>query len=233
MRRGHAQRPGRAQPSRPATPRRALVLAGLLAPIAAGCTLLAPASNRTYHELRDLAPEPPATPRAQPGRSGPVLLVAVHQSSALYESSGIVYSRGDAGQSYYQLAFWTERPPRRLGLLAQRRLAAAAAANGLGIADAALDTSGVRGDWILGLRLAQLHHDTTSQPHRALIVVEADLLDWNERRMLDRAVFSATEALASEDVLSAVAAMNRGLTTVLDRIEEWLAARTGAGRDPR
>ena len=56
-----------------------------------------------------------------------------------------------------------------------------------------------------------------------MIVVEADLLDWNERRMLDRTVFSATEALAAEDVQDAVAAVNRGLTSVLDRIEDWVA----------
>ena len=200
---------------------------------AGGCTLLPSADGRTYHELRDLAPQPPSPPPARNDRQRPVLLVAVHPSSALYESSGIVYSRGDAGQAYYQFASWTERPTRRLGLLVQRRLAASAAAGKLDIADAALDTSGVRGDWILGLRLAELQHDTATQPHRAVIVVEADLLDWNERRMLDRTVFSATEALAAEDVQAAVAAMNRGLTIVLDRIEDWVARRAGGGRDPR
>ncbi len=214
-------------------PRRVLAVGGLLGMLAAGgCTLLPSAGSRSYHELRDLAPLPSASQRRHV-RTGPVLLIAVNQSSALYESSGIVYSRGEAGLSYYQLASWTERPARRLGLLVQRRLSASAAAGGLGIADAALDTSGIRGDWILGLRLAQLHHDTTTQPHRAVIVVEADLLDWNERRILDRTVFSATEPLATEDVQSAVAAMNRGLTAVLDRIEGWVAARAGSRRDPR
>ncbi len=221
----------------PASARRAMLagyLPGLLAAFTmGGCTLLPAASSRTYHELRDLAPQPPSAPQPRSERPGPVLLVAVHQSSALYESSGIVYSRGDAGDSYYQLASWSERPTRRLGLLVQRRLAAAAAAGELGIADAALDTSGVRGDWILGLRLAQLHHDTTTQPHRAVIVVEADLLDWKERRTLDRTVFSATEPLATVDVQAAVAAMNQALTATLDRIEDWVAARTGDRRDPR
>lgn len=221
-------------PARAASLRRVLVAGGLLGLLAiGGCSLLPPADSRTYHELRDLAPQPPSPPKARNDRQRPVLLVAVHPSSALYESSGIVYSRGDAGQAYYQFASWTERPTRRLGLLVQRRLAASAAAGELGIADAALDTSGVRGDWILGLRLAELQHDTATQPHRAVIVVEADLLDWNERRMLDRTVFSTTEALAAEDVQAAVAAMNRGLTTVLDRIEDWVARRAGAGRDPR
>src|SRR5690606_38880192 len=140
------------RPVRRPTLRRSLVASGLLAGLAAGCTLL-PANSRTYYELRDLAARPPAAPRARHGRPGPVLLVAAHPSSALYESSGIVYSRGDAGHAYYQYASWTERPSRQAALLAQRRLAASAAAGRLAIADAAMDTSGVRGDWLLGLRL--------------------------------------------------------------------------------
>lgn len=206
------------------------LLAGALA--AGGCTLVPPAGSRTYHELRDLAqsrPAPSPTPR---DRTGPVVLVAVHQASALYEGTGIVYSRGEAGQSYYQLASWTERPSRRLGLLVQRRLAAAAAAGDLTIGDAALDTSGVRGDWILGLRLAQLHHDTTTRPNRAVVVVEADLLDWRQRRMIDRTVFSATSDLASEDAPAAVAAMNQALTRVLGDIERWVGERTGTVANP-
>lgn len=229
-----AARPdAQSRPTGQASRRRALVVGGLLGALAAsGCSVL-PAGGRTYFELRDLTPQPPAPPRPKAGRPGPVLLVAVHQSSALYEGSGIVYSRGESGQATYQYASWTERPTRRLSLLAQRRLAAAAAAGRLGIADAALDTSGVRGDWILGLRLAQLYHDTTTQPHRAVVVVEADLLEWNKRRVLDRTVLATTEALAAEDAQSAVAAMNRGLTAVLDQLEDWVAERSGAGRDPR
>ncbi len=213
--------------------RRTLLAGGLLGGLAAGgCTLL-PATSRSYYELRDLAAQPPAAPQTRRDRPGRVLLVAVHPSSALYESSGIVYSRGDAGHSYYQYASWTERPSRRIALLAQRRLAGSAAAGRLALADAAMDTSGVRGDWLLGLRLLELRHDTATVPHSAAIVVEADLLDWNERRMLDRTVFGATESLSSEDAAGAVAALNRGLTAVLDRIEAWVAGHTGARPDPR
>src|SRR5690606_24983471 len=114
--------PMRRRRARPSAPLRRVLVGGcLLGMVAAGgCTLLPSAGSRTYHELRDLAPQPVSAPRPRGKRAGPVVLVAVHQSSALYESSGIVYSRGDAGQAYYQLASWTERPSRRLGLLVQR-----------------------------------------------------------------------------------------------------------------
>jgi ABC-type uncharacterized transport system auxiliary subunit len=225
------RRSGSAFLPRPPGRRHALLCGVALGALAAaGCGTFLPSGSRTYYELRDLAPERSSTP-APPGDAagrGLVMLVSVHQSSTLYESTGIVFTRDDGGRAYYQLASWSERPTRRLGLIVQRRLAQSAAAGEIGLADVALDTSGVRGDWLLGLRLADLYHETTTQPDRAVLTVEVDLLDWNERRMLDRAVFSATVDLAAENADSAVAAMNRAMTTVLDRIEAWVGERARA-----
>ena len=220
--------------------RAGILLAAAIA--AAGCTSLLPNQAKTYYLLQDLhdGQQSESSPPHSPLRSGarpamattagnpaaskaaPVVLISVNPASTLYESAGIVFSRGPGQLAFYQFATWSERPSRRLGLMVERRLVEAVA-DGAPLSGAALDTSGVRGDWILGVRLVDLYHDTTTTPHRAVVTVEAELVDWERRRMLDRAVFSATTDLRAEHVQAAVAAMNQGVTAALDQLAEWLA----------
>ena len=149
------------------------------------------------------------------------MLISVNPASTLYEGAGIVFSRGPLERAYYQFASWSERPSRRLGLMVEHRLVKAVA-NGAPLSSVALDTSGVRGDWLLGVRLVDLYHDTSTQPHRAVVTVEFELIDWERRRMIERTVFSATNPLRAEDAESAVIAMNHGMMSVLDQLEEWI-----------
>lgn len=177
------------------------------------------------------APAPPPAPPAPPA-----MLISINPASTLYESAGIVFSRGPVERAYYQLGSWSERPSRRLGLMIEQRLVKAIAA-GLPLSTVALDTSGVRGDWLLGVRLTELYHDTTTQPDRAVVTVEVELVDWNKRHMLDRAIFSTTAPLQTEQIDGAVSALNEGLTRVLDQLEQWLDAKASSQRsfthDPR
>ncbi len=183
------------------------------------------------------APAPVATPTTAPAPPAlPAMLISINPASTLYESAGIVFSRGPVERAYYQLGSWSERPSRRLGLMIEQRLVKAVAA-GLPLSTVALDTSGVRGDWLLGVRLTELYHDTTTQPDRAVVTVEVELVDWNKRHMLDRAIFSATAPLQTEQIDGAVSALNEGLTRVLDQLEQWLDAKARSQRsfthDPR
>lgn len=203
----------------------ALLLAIALA--ASGCGTLAPNPAKSYFVLQDLSQAPAVpTPRQvtaapRPERA-PVVLVSVNPSSTLYESAGIVFSRGPGERAYYQFATWSERPSRRLGLLVERRLVGAIA-SGVPLGGAALDTSGVRGDWLLGVRLVELYHDTLQRPHRAVVTLEVELVDWERRTLLDRATFHATAPLVAEEVEAAVTAMNQGVTAVLDDLNRWVA----------
>lgn len=179
-------------------------------------------------------PAKPAGARTQAPLQLPMILVSVNPASALYESAGIVYSRAAGERTYYQFATWTERPSARLGLMVERRLLEAIA-QGAPLSGAALDTSGVRGDWMLGIRLIDLYHDTTTTPHRAVVSLQVELIDWQRRRILDRALFSVTPALRGNEAQAAVAAINQAMTSVLDQLSGWIerkaneAAVPGAG----
>ena len=59
---------------------------------------------------------------------------------------------------------------------------------------------------------------------RAVIVVEADLLDWKERRMLDRTVFSATEPLATVLWVLWFVVAARAIWRLLEWHNEWFVA---------
>ena len=231
-------RPGQrpAGSTRRRTIRAVLMAAVFLGTIAAGgCGSLMSNHAKTHFILQDLRHEQRAIPQLKPvlqPAPGPTVLISVNPASALYESTGIVFSRSPAERAYYQLASWSERPSRRLGLMVERRLVKASG-DGAPLSSVALDTSGIRGDWLLGVRLIDLYHDTSTQPHRAVVTVELELIDWHRRLMIDRASFSATPPLHAEDADAAVNAMSQGVTSVIDQVEDWIERKALEAAAPR
>jgi ABC-type uncharacterized transport system auxiliary subunit len=171
-----------------------------------------------YHALLDAGA--PAAP-AGTARIDKVLLVAAAPAPTLYDTERMVFSADGAGRSYFQLGFWTDRPGRRIALLAQEHLARTQ-----GFRDVALASSGLRGDLMLTLRLDALYLDDAAQPAQARLTLGAELIDWRNRRPLGRQRFEQAQPAVTRDAAGFAAASSRALGALLADIAAWTA--TGA-----
>lgn len=186
----------------------------------AGCVGQGSVPPVTHYVMADLSPAP-AVAGAGPGVG--VLAVAGGNDDAFYDGDNLVFSREPGRRGVYQFAAWTDRPSRRLAALAERRLDARgrfAAVSGI--------TAGVRADLVLNINLSALYHDLVAKPSAAQVEVIAELVDWRSRTLLGRRSFTVAVPVASDNAGGAVAAMNRGITDVLDAMVPW-AEKTAAG----
>ena len=183
----------------------------------------------------------PAPDRA-PSAPRPRLLLSALSAGALYESTGIVYARTKDQRAYYQYANWAERPSNRLVTLLDVRLnerLRARPPESRDFAWVAVDTSGLSGDWLLGLRIRSFHHDATGPRDHAVVEVDAELLDWQARALLARQVFRVSRPMPASTVTAAVAGLSEATSEVLDQIVAWLESRLppapapAAGNRPR
>ncbi len=195
-------------------------LAGLAA-LLAGCTTPGSVPPVKYFVMSDLAPAQPlaVTPLPQ------VLAVAGGNEDAFYDGDSLVFSREAGQRGLYQFAAWTDRPSRRLATLAERRLETRgrfAAVSGA--------TAGVNADLVLNLNLVALYHDLTVKPAVARVEAIAELVDWRSRSLLGRRGFAIAVPVAAENAPGAVAAMNRGITSILDALVPWVEDSAAARR---
>ena len=219
-----------------------------------GCTLFPASPGRAWYQLEDAraaargqgseatattakrkGAETPDTANAAPSGavSGLTLVLTPLQANALYDGTGIVHGRATGLRSTYQYANWTERPSRRLVELLDARLNARDA-DLRRFATVATEASGVKADWVLGLRIVEFFHDTSSDPDRAIVDIDAELVDWRSKSLIDRRRFRIEQPLPSEDVEGAVDALGRASSTLLDRLVAWLDAKAArSASDPR
>lgn len=220
----------------------------------AGCgSLLAPGQPTVWYQLEDrpsasassgpvghpAAPARPGGPgastEAAPTTTPPRLMLSALGAGALYESTGIVYGRSPGQRAYYQYANWAERPSSRLVALLDGRLndrLRREPPESRDFAWVALDTSGLVGDWLLGLRVREFYHDASGPRERAVVEVDAELLDWQARTLLARHRFRAEAPLAASTVTEAVAGLSVATSSVLDQLADWLDALTPARGAP-
>lgn len=177
--------------------------------------------------------EPPATatttttvPTARPR-----LMLSPLQSGALYESTGIVFGRSADMRAYYQYANWAERPTTRLVNLLDARLNARLRdqpPEARQFAWVAQDTSGLIGDWLLGLRIRDFFHDASTGRDRAVVHIDVELINWQAKSLLARREFRIEEVMAGSNATAAVAALSSATSRLLDQIADWLATEAPA-----
>ena len=190
----------------------AAALAGLA--LLAGCLSLQDVPPREYYVLDDLAKTGASGPPAPAGR---VLLVSVASASPFYDTQNLVFSRAPGQRAYYQFAGWTERPGRRLTDLLMRRLEARG-----GFRSVAVTTAGVKGDFVLSIRLEEFYHDLSASAGSVRIEVSAELVDYAGRTIVAQRRFAQSAPAAGENAQAAVAAFNRAATALLDEISAWV-----------
>jgi ABC-type uncharacterized transport system auxiliary subunit len=186
----------------------------------------APATSTSAPAAAATPAPAPAGSRGTPGvaQALPRLMLSALEAGPLYDSTGIVYGSGGT-RSYYLYANWSERPSRRLVSLIDARLNArmrAQAPSDRRFGWVALDTSGLAGDWLLGLRIKEFYHDTSPARDRAVLVVDAELLDWGAKTPIGRRLFRTEQPIDAENVGGAVAALSTATSRTIDEIVAWL-----------
>jgi ABC-type uncharacterized transport system auxiliary subunit len=91
-----------------------------------------------------------------------------------------------------------------------------------------LSTAGVRGDRLLTLRLDELYLDDSVSPGQMRLVFSAELIDWSQRQLLARRMFSHSVPVATRDAPGAALSASRALTALLGELQAW-ALRPPAG----
>jgi cholesterol transport system auxiliary component len=190
-----------------------LTAAGAMAAALAGCLSFGQQAPQRYYVLD--APGASTADRFAPRPSA--LLVAPATASSFYETQEIVYSRAPGVRAYYQYHSWTERPSRRITELVVTRLERAGQ-----FKTVAPMLSGVRGDLVLSLHLAELYHDAVDAPGRVRVVLAAELLDPARRTLLARRTFEQSAPAATYDAPGAVSAFNQAVSAVLDEMTAWI-----------
>ncbi len=181
--------------------------------VLAGCTSLGPQETRRHYVLEAGAG---AAGTAASARAT-TLLVTPATVSGFYESPDIVYSRAPGQRAYYQFHAWTERPGRRFTELLVARLERARSFRAVATA-----VSGVRGDVILGVHLAEFYHDASSAPGNVRVAVTAELTDPLRRVLLARRSFERTVPAPTHDAPGAVQAFGVAVTGILDDLAAWV-----------
>ncbi len=169
----------------------------------------------SWYTLNDLRPA--AKPAVAPPQVDKVLLIAQSDANPFYDSTQLAFARSDSARGYYQYAAWTERPPKRLATLIERRLAARGQFSAV-----ANNTAGIRGDMLLNLALDEIYHDTSVTPQQARIVMQASLIDVPSRSLIARRTFVETAPVDDPDAVSAVAALNAAATALTDHLTQWV-----------
>lgn len=203
------------------------VLGGLSA---CGNPLKNSAPRSEYFVLRDLGPAaaPSATPAAASTVSSVVaapalaagtprvLMIAAGPTPTLFDSERMVFSPDGVSRAYYHFANWSERPARSLVQLTEARLAQDPAWKSV-----VSTVAGVRGDLLLTLKIDDLTHDDSKQPGTVRFAVTAELLDWRQRRLVQRRPFERNVSVEARNAAGAAAAANRAVTLLLDDLAAW------------
>lgn len=191
-----------------------LAMAGAMAGALAGCMSFGQQAPQRFYVLD--APAAGSTAAGSAPRPS-TLLVAPATAATFYETQDIVYSRAPGVRAYYQYHSWTERPSRRITELVVARLERAGQFKTVAPA-----LSGVRGDLVLNLHLAELYHDAADAPGSARIELAAELIDPARRTLLARRTFERAAPAATHDAPGAVRALSQALAAILDDIAAWL-----------
>ena len=174
--------------------------------------------TQVWYELKDLHPQEPGNVRPQRDSSkAHTLLIGPVESTAFCDGNMLAFSADGKSRAYYQFASWTDRPAKRLGVLAEKRLA-----GGTTFASVAQSTAGIRGDLMLNLTLEECVHDASSLPGEAQLTFTAELIDWRSRTLIARRTFAGHAAVSQANAIAAVNGMSQALTEQLDALSAWI-----------
>jgi len=170
------------------------------------------------------APELPRGVR-QEVQEGPVLSVSRPQAAAGYATRRMAYLEQDFRIDYFARNAWADAPAEMLRPLLLTALNAS-----YGFRTVIEDAHGVDSDLRLDILVVRLHQDFRARPSRASLVLRAQLVDLQVRRVLATRRFEGEEPAPSEDAYGGVVAINRILARLLGEVAAFAAEVAGSRR---
>jgi cholesterol transport system auxiliary component len=158
--------------------------------------------------------------KAQDPRTRPLahrLVIFPMPAGTTAESYSLLYSKAPQARAAYQFAGWTERPSQRLAQMLIDRLVARNSFESV-----ALLGRGIGGDLQLNLIVAEIYHDAASLPGSGRVVISAELVERESRRLLARESFSTQAPVDSNTAAGAVRALSAASGQALDQLVPWL-----------
>lgn len=191
-----------------------LLLALCVAALIGGCISVGLGGEGTalaQYRLEDMSPKVQA-------RATPIdrrLLISTLPSETIGDTYSMAYTRAAQQRQFYQFASWTDRPSARIVQLLSERIEAR------GVFDSVSRLGGgIGGGLTLNIGVNEFVHDVRTSTAR--IEVTAELIERRGRDLVERKRFTASAPVAEENAPSAVAALSRALTTLLDQLVPWL-----------
>ena len=81
---------------------------------------------------------------------------------------------------------------------------------------------GVRGEWLLSVRLDEIYHDAHSAPGLARLAMTVELIDLKDRSVVARRTLTASIDAPSHDAAGAVTALREALVVAVDELVDWV-----------
>ncbi|MGA7801408.1 MAG: ABC-type transport auxiliary lipoprotein family protein [Gammaproteobacteria bacterium] len=169
-------------------------------------------TNLSRYQLEYHAAPGPVT--ANP--AGPVLLVAVPQVAAAFNTSRMAYVTRRYGIQYFARSQWVDTPA---NMLAPLMVSALESSGRFGAVMRQPATMPVR--LRLDTMLIRLQQDFTVQPSRVELTLRARLTDLAGQRVLATRVFAVSQPAAKDDPYGGVAAANEAVQTLLKELTRF------------
>ena len=189
--------------------------AAVFALLLSACASTTSDTPHRYYTLEP-APAPTTVAQGQATRDG-VLLVAPVAAAPFYHGHDIAFSVVEGTRGRYQFSSWTQSPASTLST-----------AIASGLTDAHLFRSvtapgpGVRGQWLLNVRLDEIYHDARQAPGVARLAMTVELIDLKDRTVVGRHTMTAAVDAPSHDAAGAVVGMRQALGAAVDELVEWV-----------
>ena len=188
--------------------------------LTAGCSALRPKETPppSYYTLDRALPE--ASKASGGAAIGSLrdltLIVDPPHAAAGFDSSRIVYTRGEHRLEYFAHSEWVDTPARMLPPLMASAITRAGVVRAVVLAP-----SGAGGDLRLDTEIIGLLHDFGVQPSLVRFTLRATIVDEGTHKVVAGNEFDQTVAAASDDPLGGVVAANIAVTRALEALAKF------------
>ena len=194
----------------------------LALPFIVGCNALrsTAAPQPAFHMLDGARTVQPAVAVAATASSAtaPTMMVNPPHAAPGFDGQRIIYVRTPHKLEYFAHNEWVDTPARMLA-----PLIAVALSDGGAFRAVVLTPSAASGELRLDTDLIRLQQEFGSQPSRVRFTLRATNIDNATRQVVAWREFDETVAAASEDPASGVAAANRAVQAVVERLAAFCA----------
>lgn len=198
---------------------RLIIVSLLLSLVLSSCSFggaIGPTQYFVLLDQTDLTPECVTNNDCSKSCSKSIVVKDV-RSSKFLSTESIRFRRSPSTRGTYQLAKWTEPPPKRLTSLIASQLRS----SGL-FRSVSEISNGVRGEILLDLELLEFVHSIDDSSSSVEVKLQAQLIDLTSRKIVSYKIFGLDQPVEIEDAHGAVAAFDVAVSEILKQLQNWV-----------